>query len=86
MGSGLGLARESEVLDAPGWALRNAASGQDSLALADLRAAIRQTTRNEVIAHDALFDHFVALMLIHVSRGDDEASVPRQRIPAGLRQ
>ena len=74
MGSGLGLPRPGGKLDAPGWALRRAASGQDSLALADLQASITEITRNQVITHDALFDHFMALMLIRAARGENEAA------------
>ena len=33
-----------------------------------------EITRNEVIPHDALFDHFAALLLIHVARGEEGAA------------
>lgn len=70
LGSGLGLppAYRDRLRAAPYRALELVAAGQDSLALATIREAIREATRNELWPHDELYDHFVALLLIHVAR------------------
>jgi hypothetical protein len=70
--SGLGLppTYRDPLRAAPYRALEWAAAGQDSLALETIHNAIFEATRNELWPHDELYDHYVALLLIHTARGE----------------